>query len=243
LPFVLWGTFTFSQVGKFGPGESNQDLGINLSESTAKVLMSEGLAPASGEAPDWLPKRLSLGEYLQYVGRYPKGFANLYLTSTFVTVTDSGIGRLYVDLLGFGAGERVQMLDPGIGWRAQLTNHGPSAMLRQAWKLAPNTALIGVLGAIGFAFVNFGIVMVYVRLLGRDSPLGAASNSLQQRWCLAFLLVIPVYVVATSEVTAYGASRLRSQGEFAWAILACFGWATAVHQWRRRAGHFGERQN
>jgi hypothetical protein len=57
--------------------------------------------------------------------------------------------------------------------------------------------------------------------------LRSSAGSLQQRWCLAFLLVIPIYVVATSQVVAYAPSRLRSQGEFAWAILACFGWAYA----------------
>jgi hypothetical protein len=229
-PFMLWCTFMLFHAGKFGPGESTQDLGLNFSQSTAKVLLSEGVAPADGRAPDWLPARLTLAEYLGYLRKYPKGFANLYLKNTLVMVTDSGIGRLYVDLLGFGAAERIQMQDPSVGWRAQLTNHGPLAMLTQGWKLAPGTILAGVLGALGFALVNLGTAVAYLVLLWRNSLLRSAG-ALQQRWCLAFLLVLPVYVLATSQVVAYAPSRLRSQGEFAWAILASFGWA-CVHRYR-----------
>jgi 4-amino-4-deoxy-L-arabinose transferase-like glycosyltransferase len=231
-PFLLWGVFMFVHVGKFGPGESNQDLGLNFSQSTAKVLLSEGLAPADGRPPDWLPKRLTLGEYLRYIRTYPTGFANLYMKNTLVMVTDSGIGRLYVDLLGFGAKERIELQDPSLGWRAQLTNHGPLAMLRQGWELAPGTILVGVAGALGFALVNFGTAVAYLVLLRRNSSLRDAFRPLQQRWCLAFLLVMPVYVLATSQVVAYAPSRLRSQAEFAWAILACFGWAS-VRNFRR----------
>jgi 4-amino-4-deoxy-L-arabinose transferase-like glycosyltransferase len=226
-PFVLWCLFMFLQVGKFGPGESTQDLGLNFSQSTAKVLLSEGVAPADGRAPDWLPTRLTTGEYLSYIRRYPRGFANLYLKNILVMVSDSGIGRLYVDLLGFGAEERIRMQDPALGWRAQLTNHGPLAMLKQGWALAPGTIVAGIVGALGFALVNLGTVIAYVVLLRAGSLLRSSAGSLQQRWCLAFLLVIPIYVVATSQVVAYAPSRLRSQGEFAWAILACFGWAYA----------------
>jgi hypothetical protein len=231
-PFLLWGSFMLAHVGKFGPGESTQDLGLNFSQSTAKVLLSEGIAPADGEAPEWLPKRLTLGEYLGYVEKYPGGFANLYLKNTLVMVTDSGIGRLYVDLLGFGAAERLHLQDPSVGWRAQLTNHGPAAMLKQGWALAPGTILAGVAGALAFALVNFGVVSAYLILSRRNSLLRNPSVPLQQRWCLAFLLVMPLYVLATSQVVAYAPSRLRSQGEFAWAILACFGWA-CVRKYRR----------
>lgn len=227
-PFVLWGMFMFLHVGKFGPGESTQDLGLNFSQSTAKVLLSEGVAPADGRPPEWLPARLTTGEYLSYIKRYPRGFANLYLKNIFVMVSDSGIGRLYVDLLGFGAEERIRMQDPALGWRAQLTNHGPVAMLKQGWALAPGTIVAGIVGALGFALVNFGTVIAYAVLLQAGSILRSSAGSVQQRWCLAFLLAIPLYVVATSQVVAYAPSRLRSQGEFAWAILACFGWTYAA---------------
>jgi 4-amino-4-deoxy-L-arabinose transferase-like glycosyltransferase len=225
LPFMLWGMFMLVQTGKFGPGRSTQDLGLNFSQSTQKVLLSEGVAPPDGAAPDWLPERLTLGEYLHYVRAYPKGFANLYVKNTLVMLSDSGIGRLYVDLLGFGAEERIRLQDPVLGWRAQLTNHGPIAMLRQGWSMAPGTISAGVLGAAGFALVNAGVLLAYLALLRRNSPLTNTANDLQQRWCLAFLLVVPVYVLVTSQVVAYAPSRLRSQGEFAWALLACFGWA------------------
>jgi hypothetical protein len=233
-PLVLWGMFMFLHVGKFGPGESTQDLGLNFSQSTAKVLLSEGVAPLDGRPPEWLHARLTIGEYLSYVRRYPRGFANLYLKNTLVMITDSGIGRLYVDLLGFGAEERIRMQDPVLGWRAQLTNHGPIAMLRQGWALAPGTILAGVVGALGFALVNFGTVVAYVVLLRRGSILRSSARCLQERWCIAYLLVIPLYVLATSQVVAYAPSRLRSQGEFAWAILACFGWACARRALRCR---------
>lgn len=236
-PFVLWCMFMLVQVGKFGPGESTQDLGLNFSQSTAKVLLSEGLAPADGKAPDWLPQRLTLGQYLGYVINHPKGFANLYFKNIFVMLSDSGIGRLYVDLLGNGAQERLALQDPSVGWRAELTNHGPLAMLRAGWRLAPGTILAGVLGALGFAMVNLGALIAYVVLLRGNSLLRNTLGPLQQRWCLAFLLATPIYVLATSEVVAYAPSRLRSQGEFAWAILACFGWAI-VRQWRRRVIDF-----
>jgi 4-amino-4-deoxy-L-arabinose transferase-like glycosyltransferase len=234
LPFLLWGIFMLIHTGKFGPGQSTQDLGLNFSQSTAKVLLSEGVAQANGSAPDWLPARLTLGEYLHYVGTHPKGFANLYLKNTLVMLSDSGIGRLYVDLLGIGAKERIRLQDPVFGWRAQLTNHGPLSMLKQGWSMAPGTISAGVLGAAGFALVNIGMLFAYVALLRRNSPLTNPTNTLQQRWCLAFLLVIPIYVLGTSQAVAYAPSRLRSQGEFAWALLACFGWA---HLWnsRRRA--------
>jgi hypothetical protein len=232
LPLLLWATFMLIHTGKFGLGHSTQDLGLNFSQSTEKVLLSEGVAKPGGRAPDWLPERLTLGEYLHYVRTYPKGFANLYFKNTLVMLTDSGIGRLYVDLLGFGAEERIHLQDPVLGWRAQLTNHGPLAMLRQGWSMAPGTISAGVLGAAGFALVNLGLLSAYFALLRRNSPLTNPMNSLQQRWCLAFLLVVPVYVLATSQVVAYAPSRLRSQGEFAWALLACFGWAR-LWNWRR----------
>jgi hypothetical protein len=234
-PFVLWCMFMFVQVGKFGPGESTQDLGLNFSQSTAKVLLSEGVAPADGRPPEWLPARLTTSEYLSYIKKYPRGFANLYLKNVLVMVSDSGIGRLYVDLLGFGADERIRMQDPALGWRAQLTNHGPIAMLEQGWALAPGTIVAGVAGALGFALVNIGTVIAYVVLLQAGSLLRSSSGSVQQRWCIAFLLVIPLYVLATSQVVAYAPSRLRSQGEFAWAILACFGWAHAARVIHRAA--------
>ena len=232
-PFVLWGLFMLSQTGRFGPGESNQDLGRNFSQSTAKALLSEGAAPADGRPPPWLPERITLGEYLHQVVKHPKGFANLYLSNALVMITDSGIGRLYVDLLGFGAEERIRLQDPANGWRAQLTNHGAWAMLRQGWSVAPGTIAAGVLGALGFALVNIGMVTAYVALCRRRSPLADMREPAQRRFCLAFLLLVPLYVLATSEVTAYAPSRLRSQGEFAVAILACFGWAVICGAWRR----------
>jgi len=233
-PLMLWSLFMFSQVGKFGPGESNQDLGLNFSQSTAKVLLSEGVTPADGRVPDWLPKRLTFGEYFHYMRAYPKGFANLYFKNILVMVADSGIGRLYVDLLGFGADERIQFQDPALGWRAQLTNHGPLAMLEHGWETAPGTIVAGVLGAIGFALVNIGMVAAYVVLLRRRSFLGGRAAPLPQRWCAAVLLTIPLYVLATSQVVAYAPSRLRSQGEFAVAILACLGWVSLCMAWRHR---------
>jgi 4-amino-4-deoxy-L-arabinose transferase-like glycosyltransferase len=235
-PFILWGMFMFSQTGRFGPGESNQDLGRNLSQSTAKVLLSEGAAPADGRAPTWLPERLPLGQYLHYVAHYPKGFANLYLNNALVMITDSGIGRLYVDLFGFGAEERIRLQDPATGWRAQLTNHGALAMLRQGWAIAPGTICAGVLGAFAFGLVTIGMVAAYVLLCRRHSAVANPREPLHRRWCLAFLMLIPVYVLATSEVVAYAPSRLRSQGEFAIAILACFGWAALRGAQRRPTG-------
>jgi 4-amino-4-deoxy-L-arabinose transferase-like glycosyltransferase len=225
-PFVLWCTFMLLLTGRFGPGESTQDLGLNFSQSTAKVLLSEA---------DSLPPRLTAGQYLHYVALYPKGFANLYAKNIMVMVMDSGIGRLYVDLLGYGAEERQQLQDPVIGWRAQLTNHGPLAMLQSGWRLAPGTIIAGVLGAIGFAVVNIGTAFAYVILLRRGSPLADPGTTLAIRWCVAFLLIVPLYVLATSEVVAYAPSRLRSQGEFAWAILACFGWSRAWYLLRFRS--------
>jgi hypothetical protein len=100
--------------------------------------------------------------------------------------------------------------------------------------LAPGTILAGVVGALGFALVNFGTVVAYVVLLRRGSILRSSARCLQERWCIAYLLVIPLYVLATSQVVAYAPSRLRSQGEFAWAILACFGWACARRALRCR---------
>jgi len=233
-PFILWGMFMLSETGRFGPGESNQDLGRNFSQSTAKVLLSQGVAPADGHVPDWLPERLTLGQYLHYLASYPRGFANLYLNNALVMIIDSGIGRLYVDLLGFGAEERIRLQDPSTGWRAQLTNHGALTMLRRGWAVAPGTICAGVLGAVGFALVNIGMVAAYVILCRRGSALGDFHEPLQRRWCLAFLLLVPLYVLATSQVVAYAPSRLRSQGEFAIAILACFGWA-AMRGARRSA--------
>jgi hypothetical protein len=165
---------------------------------------------------------------------YPKGFANLYFKNILVMVADSGIGRLYVDLLGFGADERLQFQDPALGWRAQLTNHGPLAMLEHGWETAPGTIVAGISGAIGFALVNIGMVAAYAVLLRRRSFLGGPAAALPQRWCAAVLLVIPLYVLATSQVVAYAPSRLRSQGEFAVAILACLGWAGLYTAWRHR---------
>ncbi|HEX4241908.1 MAG TPA: glycosyltransferase family 39 protein [Steroidobacteraceae bacterium] len=234
VPFVLWGSFIWSQTGKFGPGESNQDLGLNFSQSTGKVLLSEGIASPDGTAPGWLPKRLTLEQYAHYVSTYPAGFANLYFKNALVMVTDSGIGRLYVDLLGFGADERLALQDPARGWRAQLTNHGPLAMLRQGWRVAPGTMIAGTLGALGFFIVNVGMLAAYVASCRRRSPLRDRFAALDQRWCLAFLLLLPLYVLATSEVVAYAPSRLRSQGEFAVAILACYGWTVLRDAWRAR---------
>jgi 4-amino-4-deoxy-L-arabinose transferase-like glycosyltransferase len=224
-PFILWGMFMLSQTGKFGYGNSHQDLGINFSQSAAKVLLSEGLARADGSAPDWLPERI--------VREYPRGFANLYFKNTVVMLSDSGIGRLYVDLLGIGADARLQLQDPQTGWRAQLTNHGPIAMLKYGFRIAPGTITAGVLGALGFAFVNAGMAMTYVMQLRRGSPLWSNACPLTRRWALAFLLVLPLYVLTTSQVVAYAPSRLRSQGEFAWAILACMGWAAVYRRWRQ----------
>jgi 4-amino-4-deoxy-L-arabinose transferase-like glycosyltransferase len=225
-PFMLWSMFMLSQTGSFGLGESNQDLGLNFSQSTAKVLLSEGLAAPGGAPPAWLPQRLTPSEYLQFVGRYPAGFANLYAKNLLVLVTDSGVGRLYVDLLGFGADARAQLQDPISGWRAQLTNHGLLAMLRQGFAVAPGTILAGLLGAAAFALITLGTIAGYVAMLGRDSPLRSASGAATpvQRWTVTFLLILPVYVLLTSQVVAYAPSRLRSQGEFAWATLACIGW-------------------
>jgi 4-amino-4-deoxy-L-arabinose transferase-like glycosyltransferase len=234
-PLMLWSLFMFSQVGKFGPGESNQDLGLNFSQSTAKVLLIEGVAPPDGSAPGWLPKRLTFGEYFHYMREYPKGFANLYFKNVLVMVADSGIGRLYVDLLGFGADERLRFQDPASGWRAQLTNHGALAMLKNGWRTAPGTIVIGVLGAVGFALVNIGMVSAYWLLLRRRSFLGGPGEPVSQRWCAALLLATPIYVLATSQVVAYAPSRLRSQGEFAVAILACVGWVSLWTAWRCRA--------
>ena len=239
-PLMLWSLFMFSQVGKFGPGESNQDLGLNFSQSTAKVLLSEGVAPADGQAPDWLPKRLTFGEYFHYVREYPKGFANLYAMNTLVMSTDSGIGRLYVDLLGFGAEERLRLQDPALGWRAQLTNHGALAMIESNWRAAPGTICAGLLGALGFALVNVGMVAAYVMLLRPRAFLGGPDTTLPQRWSAALLLAVPLYVIATSQVVAYAPSRLRSQGEFAVAILACVGWVGLSAAWRRRRARVTE---
>lgn len=238
-PLMLWSLFMFSQVGKFGPGESNQDLGLNFSQSTAKVLLSEGVAPADGRVPDWLPKRLTFGEYFHYLREYPTGFANLYFKNTLVMVADSGIGRLYVDLLGFGADERLRFQDPALGWRAQLTNHGPLAMLRNGWRTAPGTIVAGVLGAIGYALINIGMVTAYWVLLRDRCRLGGPAAPLPQRWSAALLLAVPLYVLATSQVVAYAPSRLRSQGEFAVAILACLGWAALCTAWHRRHARGG----
>lgn len=229
-PFLLWGLFMLSQTGQFGPGQSNQDLGINLSQSTAKVLLAEGLAKADGRPPEWLQRRLTLPEYLHFVAKYPGGFTNLYIANTFVMLADSGIGRLYVDVLGIGAEARLQLMNPLTGWRAQLTNHGLLAMLEAGWRVAPGTILVGVVGALGFALINVGVLIAYLVLLHRDSALRNALTPLTQRWCLAFMLIIPIYVLTTSQVTAYAPSRLRSQGEFAWAILACIGWAVVFRQ-------------
>jgi hypothetical protein len=74
--------------------------------------------------------------------------------------------------------------------------------------------------------------VAYFTLLRRGSPLWASEEGVR-RWCLSFLLILPLYVIATSQVVAYAPSRLRSQGEFAWAILACIGWA-AIHRYATR---------
>ncbi len=224
VPFVLWGLCMLSQTGRFGLGESHQDLGLNLSQSTAKVLLSEGLSLPDGSPPAWLPGRLTIPQYLGYVSTYPAGFANLYGKNTLVLIADSGIGRLYVDLLGFGAEARIQLQDPLTGWRAQLTNHGMWRMLVHGLKVAPGTIIAGVLGACAFAFVTIGVVGAYVSMFRLGSQLRVATNSLTRRWAIAFLMILPFYVLATSQVVAYAPSRLRSQGEFAWAILGCIGW-------------------
>lgn len=245
VPFVAWGLFMQAHTGKFGFGESNQDLGLNLSQSTAKVLLMVGLAPADGTPPAWLPERLTLPQYFDFVRAHPKGYANLYLKNVFVLVSDSGIGRLYVDLLGFGAEARMKLQDPGTGWRAQLTNNGLIAMLKYGMTVAPGTIIAGVLGALGFAILNVGLLVAYVVMLKRGSVLWNPTASLEQRWGSAFLLIVPLYVIVTSQVVAYAPSRLRSQGEFAWAILACFGWAV-VYAWiraRRRTAPQAEQQH
>jgi 4-amino-4-deoxy-L-arabinose transferase-like glycosyltransferase len=234
VPFVACGTFMFSQTGKFGFGDSHQDLGINFSQSTAKVLLSEGVSGSGGSPPDWLPERISLGQYLGFVRTHPLGFANLYTKNTIVLLADSGIGRLYVDLLGFGAETRQQLQDPVTGWRAQLTNHGLLAMLQQGLRVSPGAIIAGVLGALGFALLNVGIAAAYISLLRFGSPLRNRATSPQTRWALAFLLMLPLYVLTTSQVVAYAPSRLRSQGEFAWAVLACFGWALMQAWWVRK---------
>jgi 4-amino-4-deoxy-L-arabinose transferase-like glycosyltransferase len=231
--FVSWGVFILAHTGHFGPGKSNQDLGLNLSDSTRKVLLAEGVGPQDGTAPEWLPPRLTLPEYLRYVRQYPRGFANLYATNVFAMIADSGIGRLYVDVLGFGADARLQLQDPVTGWRAQLTNHGVVAMLKTGWRVAPGTITAGLLGALAFALINIGLLVAYFTLLRRGSPLWASQEEGVRRWCLSFLLILPLYVIATSQVVAYAPSRLRSQGEFAWAILACIGWA-AIHRYATR---------
>ncbi len=228
LPFVAWGSFMLMHTGKFGYGDSHQDLGINFSQSAAKVLLMHGISEAGGAPPAWLPERLSLSSYLELMKQYPAGFANLYFKNTVVLISDSGIGRLYVDLLGFGAEARLKLQDPETGWRAQLTNNGPLAMIEYGMRVAPGTIIAGILGGLGFAVVNFGLLVAYVFLLKPGSALYDSARPIVQRWGIAFLLVLPFYVIATSQVVAYAPSRLRSQAEFAWAILACFGWAVAI---------------
>jgi 4-amino-4-deoxy-L-arabinose transferase-like glycosyltransferase len=230
-----WCLFMFQQTGRFGLGESGQDLGLNFSDSVTKVLLDEGVGPPDGSRPEWLPVRITAAEYFGYMQRYPMGFLNLYSKNVFVMVADSGIGRLYVDLLGFGAEARIRLQHPADGWRAQLNNHGVIAMLKHGFTVAPGTIVAGVVGALAFALVNLGVLASYaavarsgVRLWKRDS-----GTSLAQRWCLAYLLIVPLYVVMTSQVVAHAPSRHRSQGEFAWAILACVGWF-ALRHWRAR---------
>lgn len=230
---VAWSLFMWAQTGRFGLGESGQDLGLNFSDSVTKVLLREGVT-TDGKPPEWLPVRLSLPEYLEFVRQYPFGFANLYFMNVFVMTADSGIGRLYVDLLGLGAEARLKLQDPVVGWRAQLTNHGVMAMLREGFAVAPGTIVAGSLGGLAFAFVNLGVLVAYVGLLSQARLwLGAAGVSMARQWCVAFLLLIPLYVIATSQVVAYAPSRHRSQGEFAWALLTCVGWAF-LWQWRSR---------
>jgi 4-amino-4-deoxy-L-arabinose transferase-like glycosyltransferase len=122
-PLLGWCFFMLVQTGRFGLGDSGQDLGLNLTDSVVKVLLSVGVGPPDGSRPEWLPLRISLSEYFGYLREYPLGFLNLYFKNVFVMVADSGIGRLYVDLLGFGAEARLRLQDPVLGWRAQLTNH------------------------------------------------------------------------------------------------------------------------
>lgn len=234
LPFALWGIFMLTHVGKFGFGDSHQDLGINFSQSSAKVLLMQGISGPNGDPPQWLPERIPLSRYLEFVKEYPAGFANLYFKNTLVMVSDSGIGRLYVDLLGFGAEARLALQDPLTGWRAQLTNHGPFAMLRYGMQVAPGTIIAGVVGGAGFLFVNFGLLAAYIRYLFNKDPIFNPSGRIEQRWGTAFLLIVPLYVLATSQVVAYAPSRLRSQGEFAWAILACIGWSVVCAWWNGR---------
>ena len=232
---VAWCSFMFQQTGRFGLGQSGQDLGLNFADSVAKVLLDEGVGPSDGSRPDWLPVRISGTEYLGYMRQYPIGFANLYFKNVFVMVADSGIGRLYVDLLGFGAEARIRLQDPALGWRAQLNNHGLLAMLRQGFSVAPGTIVAGVLGALAFGLVNLGVLAAYVAVARSGVTIWKRDGgaSLAQRWCLAYLLIVPLYVVATSQVVAHAPSRHRSQGEFAWAILACVGWF-ALRHWRAR---------
>ncbi len=231
---IAWCFFMWVQVGRFGLGESGQDLGLNFADSVAKVLLREGVGPADGTRPEWLPERLSVSEYLTYMREYPLGFANLYSMNVFVMTSDSGIGRLYVDLLGLGAEARLALQDPVNGWRAQLTNHGLMAMFRQGLAVAPGTIVAGTVGAVAFAFVNLGVLAAYVALLSNAGLWARRTGGrLVQRWGVAFLLLTPLYVIVTSQVVAYAPSRHRSQGEFAWAILACLGW-TLLWQWRSR---------
>lgn len=230
-----WCLFMFQQTGRFGLGQSGQDLGLNFADSVAKVLLDEGVGPPDGSRPEWLPIRISGTEYLGYMRQYPIGFANLYFKNVFVMVADSGIGRLYVDLLGFGAEARIRLQDPVLGWRAQLNNHGVLAMLKQGFSVAPGTIVAGVLGALAFGLINLGVLAAYVAVARAGTALRRRDGraSLAQRWCLAYLLIVPLYVMMTSQVVAHAPSRHRSQGEFAWAILACVGWF-ALRHWRAR---------
>jgi hypothetical protein len=236
--FVLmlgWCLFMFQQTGRFGLGESGQDLGLNFADSVSKVLLDEGVGPPDGSRPEWLPMRISTAEYFAYMRQYPVGFVNLYSKNVFVMVADSGIGRLYVDLLGFGAEARIRLQDPVLGWRAQLNNHGVLAMLRQGFSVAPGTIIAGVVGALAFALINLGVLAAYVAVVRAGTAIWKRDGgaTLAQRWCLAYLLILPLYVVMTSQVVAHAPSRHRSQVEFAWAILACVGWF-ALRHWRAR---------
>jgi hypothetical protein len=107
-------------------------------------------------------------------------------------------------------------------------------MLREGFAVAPGTILAGSLGGLAFAFVNLGVLAAFIAFLSQARLwAGTTGVSAERQWCVAFLLLIPLYVIATSQVVAYAPSRHRSQGEFAWAILACVGWSL-LWNWRSR---------
>jgi hypothetical protein len=222
--FVSWGIFILAHTGHFGPGKSNQDLGLNLSDSTRKVLLAEGVGPQDGTAPEWLPPRLTLPEYLRYVRQYPRGFANLYATNVFAMIADSRHWPAVCRPARIRRGCPTAVAGSGHRLARSANESWRRCDAQGGWRVAPGTITAGLLGALAFALINIGLLVAYFTLLRRGSPLWASEEGVR-RWCLSFLLILPLYVIATSQVVAYAPSRLRSQGEFAWAILACIGWA------------------